>query len=61
MNKYWMNKEHGYLLKEYEIWEDAEFNEYDDITDPTSAEYMNITLRYSQTNYCYEQARENRA
>lgn len=54
MNKYWMNKEHGYLLKECEIWEDAKFNEYDDITDPTSIEYMNITLRYSQTNYCYE-------
>lgn len=50
-NHYLMNKEHGYLVKPDELWQDAIENEYDDITDPTSVEYRNFSLHYSLTNY----------
>lgn len=44
---YWMNKEHGYIVPETELFSDAEEMEYDDITDPTSVEYRNFNLHYS--------------
>ena len=47
---YWMNKEHGYLVPETELFEDAVDMEYDDITDPTSVEYRNFNLYYVKTN-----------
>lgn len=51
MAYYYMNKEHGNLLTEYELWDDAIENGYDDMTDPTSVEYANWKLHYSETNY----------
>ena len=48
---YYMNKEHGYILTENELFDDALENEYDDITDPTSVEYLNYSIHYSKTNY----------
>lgn len=51
MEYYFMNKEHGNLVRECEIWADAIENEYDDITDPCSCEYGNIALHYSLTKY----------
>ena len=48
---YWMNKEHGYLILETELYTDAEECGYDDVTDPTSCEYRNFELHYTKTNY----------
>ncbi len=48
---YWMNKEHGYLVTDDEIYDDAVSMEYDDITDPTSVEYLNYSLYYTHTTY----------
>ena len=47
---YWMHKEHGYLIPESELYNDAVAMEYDDITDPTSVEYRNFNLYYVKTN-----------
>lgn len=47
---YWMHKEYGYIIPEDRIMEDAMLSEYDDITDPTSCEYMNFNLYYTKTN-----------
>ena len=51
MRYYYMNKEHGHLLTADELYADAVEFEYDDITDPTSVEYLNYSLHYSLTNY----------
>jgi len=51
---YWMNKEHGYLVPETDLYRDAEEMEYDDITDPTSVEYLNFNLYYTKTNLIAE-------
>ena len=48
---YYMNKEHGYLVTVAEIMTDADECGYDDITDPTSCEYLNWRLHYELTNY----------
>ena len=48
---YYINKEFGYLIPENELFDDALENEYDDITDPTSVEYLNYSIHYSKTNY----------
>ena len=48
---YLMNKDNGNLLRECELYDDAIENGYDDITDPTSVEYLNYSLHYSKTNY----------
>lgn len=48
---YYMNKEHGYLVKKQDLFTDAMENEYDDILDPCSVEYGNYFLHYSLTNY----------
>ena len=53
-NYFWMNKEHGYIIPETELYSDAEEMGYDDITDPTSCEYLNYTLYYEQTNLIAE-------
>lgn len=45
-NQYYMNKEHGNLVTYAELWQDAEENGYDDITDPCSVEYLNWALHY---------------
>ena len=49
-NYYWMHKEDGYLVTENELYNDACDREYDDITDPTSVEYLNFNLYYTKTN-----------
>ena len=46
---YWMHKEHGYLVTEDELFEDAIAMGYDDITDPCSVEYLNFDLYYVHT------------
>lgn len=46
---YWMNKEHGHLIPETELMQDACELEYDDITDPCSVEYLNFNLYYTKT------------
>lgn len=51
MKYYYMNKEHGNLVTIDELYNDAIECEYDDITDPTSVEYLNYSLHYSQTKY----------
>jgi hypothetical protein len=48
---YWESKEHGYLVPETELWEDAEQMGYDDIVDPTSCEYGNFKLYYQPTAF----------
>jgi len=48
---YWMNKEHGYLVTESELYADAEAMGYDDITDPCSVYYLDYTVHYTETNY----------
>ena len=48
---YWMHKEYGHLVPETELYEDAESLGLDDITDPTSVEYLNYNLYYTKTNY----------
>lgn len=48
---YWMHKEYGYIVPENELFADAEEMGYDDITDPTSVEYLNYSLYYVKTNY----------
>ena len=50
-NFYYINKEHGYLVKPYNLFTDAMENEYDDILDPTSVEYNNYSLHYEKTRY----------
>ena len=50
MEHYWMHKEHGYLVPESKLYEDAETMGYDDITDPTSVEYLNYELYYCWTH-----------
>lgn len=52
---YWMNKECGNLIPESELYNDAVEIEYDDITDPTSVEYLNFNLYYEKTSYVVEQ------
>ena len=47
---YWMHKEHGYVVAEDKLFEDAEVMGYDDITDPTSCEYLNFSLYYVKTH-----------
>jgi len=47
---YWMHKEHGYIVAEDKLFEDAEVMGYDDITDPTSCEYLNFSLYYVKTH-----------
>lgn len=47
---YWMHKEHGYVVAEDKLFEDAEVMGYDDITDPTSCEYLNFDLYYVKTH-----------
>lgn len=47
---YWQHKEHGYIIPEDRIFEDAELSGYDDITDPTSCEYLNYNLYYEKTS-----------
>ena len=51
---YYMNKEHGYLVAEWELYDDAMSMCYDDVTDPTSVEYLNFSLYYSKTRYIAE-------
>ena len=34
MENYWMHKEHGYLVPEHMLYEDADAMGYEDITDP---------------------------
>ena len=53
MKYYYINKEHGYLVKKENLFTDAIENMYDDITDPTSVEYGNYELHYSLTRYTY--------
>lgn len=48
---YYMNKEHGYLVAGWELYDDALSMHYDDITDPTSVEYLNFSLHYTKTRY----------
>lgn len=48
---YYMNKEHGYLVTDTELWNDAEENGYDDMCDPCSCEYGNWQLHYELTQY----------
>ena len=47
-NNYWINKEHGYIIPEIELYKDAVEMEYDDIIDPTSVEYYNFNLYYEK-------------
>lgn len=54
MKHYYMNKEYGHLLTVDELYNDAIEFGYDDITDPTSVEYLNYSLHYSPTNYAVE-------
>lgn len=51
---YWMNKEHGYLVSYDEIWQDAIDCGYDDVTDPTSIDYLDWSVRYTLTRYTVE-------
>lgn len=51
MKYYYINKEHGNLVTEEELFDDAIESGYDDITDPCSVEYNNWTLHYSKTKY----------
>lgn len=51
MKHYWMHKEYGHLIPEDKLYEDAEELGYDDVTDPTSVEYLNYELYYCRTNY----------
>jgi hypothetical protein len=53
-NYYWMHKEYGYLVPETDLYKDAEGMEYDDITDPTSCEYLNFNLYYEKTTMIAE-------
>ena len=46
---YWMHKEYGYLVTEQELFNDAETMGYEDVTDPTSVEYLNYNLYYVKT------------
>lgn len=47
---FWMHKEHGYLVRESGMYDDALIMGYDDITDPTSVEYLNYDLYYVKTH-----------
>lgn len=47
MDNYYMNKEYGNLVTLDQLFEDAEECGYDDITDPTSVEYLNFSLYYT--------------
>lgn len=46
----WMHREHGYVVRESFLYEDALLMGYDDITDPTSVEYLNYSLYYVKTH-----------
>lgn len=46
---FWMHKEHGYLVRESALYDDALLNGYDDVTDPCSVEYGNYSLYYEKT------------
>ena len=50
MENYWMHKEYGHIVPESQLFIDAEELGYDDITDPTSVEYLNFNLYYTKTN-----------
>ena len=51
---YWMHKEFGHIVPETELYADAEELQLDDITDPTSCEYLNFNLYYVKTNLVVE-------
>lgn len=53
MENYWMHKEHGYLIPEHMLYEDADAMGYEDITDPLSVEYRNFNLYYCKTTLIY--------
>ena len=53
-NYYWMHKEYGHLVPETDLYKDAKELGYDDITDPTSVEYLNFNLYYQPTNWIVE-------
>ena len=46
---FWMHKEHGYLVRESALYDDALLNGYDDVIDPCSVEYSNYSLYYEKT------------
>lgn len=46
---YWQHKEHGYIIPERQLYDDATDMGYDDITDPCSVEYLNFDLYYMKT------------
>ena len=48
---YWMHKEYGHLVKTEDLYEDACSLGYDDVTDPTSVEYLHFSLYYTPTKY----------
>lgn len=50
MENYWMHKEYGHIVPESQLFIDAEELGYDDITDPTSVEYLNFNLYYTKTD-----------
>jgi hypothetical protein len=49
-----MHKEFGHIVPETELYADAEELGYDDITDPTSCEYLNFSLHYIKTSWMVE-------
>lgn len=51
---YWMNKEHGYIIPESQLKEDAFDQGYEDILDPLSVEHGNFNLHYEKTNMIVE-------
>ncbi len=51
---YWMNKEHGYIIPESQLKEDAFDQGYEDILDPLSVEYGNFNLHYEKTTMIVE-------
>lgn len=46
---YWQHKEYGHIVPEDQLFEDAESLGLEDITDPTSCEYLNFKLYYMPT------------
>ena len=46
---YWMHKEYGHIVPENRLMEDAIELQLDDVTDPTSCEYLNFSLYYAKT------------
>ena len=53
-NVYWMDIENGNLVPETDLFTDAEEMGYEDVTDPTSAEYLNFNLHYQRTEWIVE-------